>query len=156
MAGYNDSHGPVKGDLAVRVEAFERRLVTVEDELRALRAAKAAPAAKPPAMPKPLTSAPLKRLAIGEELHGPFVEERRLTGEYGEFLAIVLSVDGSLVTLSCQHRALHNAIRKLRPAVGDHVAVKRLPDGISKSTGRGFANYMVRVARAEPDGVFDR
>jgi hypothetical protein len=104
-----------------------------------------------PSAPKPLKSS-LRRLAIGEEVHGRFVEERRLTGRYGEFVAIVLAADdGPLV--SCAHRALHNTLRKLKPAVGDYVAIRRLPDGVSKRTGHAFADYAVRVAPADRDGL---
>jgi len=138
----------VSGDVLARIVALERRVGVLERGAQPGAPPKAAAAPRAPRRSNnggAPSAAPIRRLAIGEELRGRFQKEITVAGNYGDHLALIVADEGgALVTLSAAHKALHNLVRKEKLGEGDRIAVKRLEDG---TTEGGKSVRAVRDAR---------
>lgn len=88
-------------------------------------------------------------------VEGTVVEVDERTGEYGSYPVVVLEVgDGAEVAVHGFHCVLKNELAKLRPAVGDRLAVKYL----GKPDGKSYELYKVVIERktsTEPEPDWD-
>lgn len=78
-------------------------------------------------------------------------------GEYGTRPILIIQDEdsGTEVSVWLLSQVLIGAVQDARPRVGDRIGIKRLPDKTSKSTGRTFKNWLVRIDRRAGDEMPD-
>lgn len=100
------------------------------------------------------------KLADGDLVIGDFLGyDRKTSFEFGDFFVAVFEnpdVSGvqfppelekdATVNVALYHEALRNQFKRLRPAKGDRLAIKRIGKVKSTNSGRIFTNYSVASA----------